>query len=222
MTENDQKGKITLGLITSWGLGSLFLLAGIACIADPDASGAVVPMLLVALLLLPPVRGFVHQKTGKSLSMSLRVVCVLILMGFAAAAMPKTNSLESSVATINNAATTLSATSASSPAPEASQPSSPAVAATQPQGQKGLVVESFTLQTDSYGIGKVVGTAKNNTKKQYAYVQVEFNLYDDTGAQVGSTIANINNFEAGGTWNFEAPVLETRATQAKLKGITSF
>ncbi len=163
MTEN-QKGKITLGFITSWGLSGLFLLAGIACIADPNASGAVVPMLLIALLLLPPVRGFVHQKTGKSLSMSLRIVCVLILMGFAAAAMPQTNSLESSVATINNAATTLSATSASSPAPEVNQPSAPAVAATQPQGQKGLVVEHFTLQMDSYGVGKVVGTVKNNTK----------------------------------------------------------
>src|SRR5690606_31115740 len=98
-----------------------------------------------------------------------------------------------------------------------------AVAAkTEAPAQKGLVVEDFSMQTDAYGMGKIVGTVRNNTKKQYSYAQVEFNLYDDSGAQVGSTIANVNNLEPGGTWAFEAPVLEARATQAKLKGISSF
>lgn len=84
------------------------------------------------------------------------------------------------------------------------------------------MVQSYALEVGEYGVGKVTGTLRNNSNKEFSYVQVEFNLYDDTGAQVGSTFANINNLEAGGTWHFEGPVLEDRATQAKLKGITSF
>ena len=60
--------------------------------------------------------------------------------------------------------------------------------------------EKFTLEeghigsTDEYGIRyKIEGTIKNNTDKQYSYVQVTFNLYDKDGAQIGSALANINN-----------------------------
>jgi predicted GNAT family acetyltransferase len=93
MSNTDEKnGRITLGLITSWGLGCLFLIAGAASVADPKTSGVVAPFLLIAVLLLPPIRRFVNQKTGKSISTGVRVICVLILMGFGAAAMPQTSS----------------------------------------------------------------------------------------------------------------------------------
>lgn len=48
------------------------------------------------------------------------------------------------------------------------------------------------------------GEIKNNTNKQYSYVQVSFNLYDKNGAQIGTAIDNINNLEAQGIWKFKA------------------
>jgi len=67
----------------------------------------------------------------------------------------------------------------------------------------------FTLvsqqgNTDNYGFITINGEIKNNTNKTYSYVQVTFTLYDASGAQVGTALANINNFEANGTWRFEA------------------
>lgn len=87
---------------------------------------------------------------------------------------------------------------------------------------KGLFVEEFSLQMDAYGLGKIVGTLRNTTNREYGYVQIEFNLYDGAGNQVGSTLANVNNLEPGRSWRFEAPVLTGEATEAQVKNITSF
>ena len=203
----NQKGKITLGLIISWGLGVLLLLSGAITLFNPETSMAGFTLLLISLLLLPPVRNFVHQKTGKSLSTGLRIVCILVLFGIGTVNLPQTETTSFGTTEIaNNTSASESATQAQA----------------EPAQKKGLVVEDFRLEMGEYGVGKIVGTLKNNTKKQYAYVQVEFNLYDGSGAQVGSTIANVNNLEPGGAWAFEAGVLESRATQAKLKGVSSF
>lgn len=71
--------------------------------------------------------------------------------------------------------------------------------------------EKFTLQdghkgtADKYGMSYTIeGTIKNNTDKQYSYVQVTFNLYDSDGAQIGTALANINNLEPNGLWKFKA------------------
>ena len=73
------------------------------------------------------------------------------------------------------------------------------------------VQEDFTLQdghtgsSDEYGMSYTIeGSIKNNTNKQYSYVQVTFNLCDADGAQIGSALANINNLEANGLWEFKA------------------
>ena len=88
--------------------------------------------------------------------------------------------------------------------------------------RRGLKVIKFDWETGEYGSRSLVGKVKNDSDKQYSYVQVEFNLYDKSGAQVGSTMANVNNLEPNGTWKFEAVVLQNNASSAKLKGITSF
>ncbi len=71
--------------------------------------------------------------------------------------------------------------------------------------------EKFTLEdghtgsSDQYGLSYTIeGTIKNNTDKQYSYVQVTFNLYDSDGAQIGTALANINNLEQNGLWKFKA------------------
>jgi len=83
------------------------------------------------------------------------------------------------------------------------------------------LVESH-VETGDYGSKYIVGTIKNNGAKTLSYVQVTINLYDDTGAQVGSTLDNVNNLEAGGTWKFKAYWLESDATNYKIKEITGF
>jgi hypothetical protein len=80
----------------------------------------------------------------------------------------------------------------------------------------------FKWKTDEYGNRFIAGTLINNTGNEYAYVEVEFNLYDGSGEQVGSTFTNMNNLIPNGTWNFEAVVIEDKAREAKLKGVTGF
>jgi hypothetical protein len=83
----------------------------------------------------------------------------------------------------------------------------------------GVYVENYSLDTLS---GVIRGTVKNDTPQSYKYVQVEFNIYDVSGNQIGSTLANVNNLEPGASWKFKAMVLEGAADRAELKGITKF
>lgn len=73
--------------------------------------------------------------------------------------------------------------------------------------------EKFTLVSDKmtteYGTSYIEGEIKNNTDKTYNYVQVTFNLYDKSGAQLGTAVDNINNLEPNGTWKYKALGLTT-------------
>ena len=83
------------------------------------------------------------------------------------------------------------------------------------------LIESH-IETGAYGVRYVVGQVRNNADRTYSYVQVTINLYDNSGAQVGSTLANVNNLEPGGLWKFKAVLLEDTATNYKIKEITGF
>jgi len=83
------------------------------------------------------------------------------------------------------------------------------------------LVESHT-ETGQYGNEYVAGTIKNNDNKEFSYVQVTINEYDASGAQIGSTLANVDNLEAYGTWKFQAPVLDSKAVSFKVKQITGW
>ena len=85
-----------------------------------------------------------------------------------------------------------------------------------------IVVDDIKMVKSQYGIKTVTGVATNTTDTNFAYAQVEINLYDAEGAQVGSTLANIHNLEPNGKWKFSAPVIEEKAVSAKFKGVTHF
>lgn len=68
----------------------------------------------------------------------------------------------------------------------------------------------------------ITGVIKNNTNRTYGYVQVEINLYDEDGVQIGSTLDNLNNLEGGGSWRFKAFVLEDDVDSYKIKDVTGF
>ena len=63
---------------------------------------------------------------------------------------------------------------------------------------------------------------RNNTTKTYGYVQVSINLYDASGALIGSTLANVNNLEPGGLWKFRAAVIETGVANWRVLDVTGF
>lgn len=76
-------------------------------------------------------------------------------------------------------------------------------------GETELNNGKFTLKAGHKGYFDgfsyyIEGELVNNKSKKYSYVQIEFNLYDSNGVQLGSAIANINNLEANGTWKFKA------------------
>lgn len=73
-----------------------------------------------------------------------------------------------------------------------------------------------------YGTKSICGIILNNTASQKSYVHVTINLYDASGIQIGSTLANVNNVEPGSKWKFKAPVLYENATSYKIKDITAF
>ena len=88
--------------------------------------------------------------------------------------------------------------------------------------------EKFTLvsdksTTDSLGTTYIEGKIKNNTDKEYSYVQVTFNLYDKDGAQLGTAMDNINNLEPNGIWKYKAMGLVTeKVASYKLVEITGW
>ncbi len=72
------------------------------------------------------------------------------------------------------------------------------------QEQEPYTISDEALDTSNpYGV-KITGTLVNNTDDDKSYLQIEYNLYDADGAQIGTAFANINNLKAGGTWKFEA------------------
>lgn len=69
---------------------------------------------------------------------------------------------------------------------------------------------------------KITGVAKNTSKKNYSYASVEFSVYDSSGNNLGTALANINNLSSGDSWRFEANLFSfpnTRPTHYKLVDI---
>lgn len=90
---------------------------------------------------------------------------------------------------------------------------------TQTQEKFSLVDSEESYDGFAYYVN---GTIKNNTDKQYSYVQVTFNLYDASGAQIGTAMSNINNLEGNGTWKFKAIGGTENAASYKLAEITGW
>ena len=90
----------------------------------------------------------------------------------------------------------------------------------QKEKKEDLEVLEHSVVQDGY-LSYVVGKIKNNTNRTYSYVQVSINLYKGE-SQAGSTLANVNNLEPGGTGEFKAMVTNTDATSYKIVDVTGF
>lgn len=73
------------------------------------------------------------------------------------------------------------------------------------------------------GLVSIEGIVTNPSAKHYRYAQVSFNLYDKHGNQVGSTLANVNNLEAYGTWKFHTLLVSNAHVETgKSQGVIGF
>lgn len=60
------------------------------------------------------------------------------------------------------------------------------------------------LVDKGYGVYYITGTLVNNSGTEKKYVQIEYVLKDESGAQIGTGLANTNNLAADGVWKYEA------------------
>jgi hypothetical protein len=74
-----------------------------------------------------------------------------------------------------------------------------------------LLVDSVRGWNEEHG-GYVTGTVENRRRRKAGYVQISFNLYDRSGAQIGSAFDNVTGLEPGGRWKFKALAIEKFAT----------
>ena len=65
--------------------------------------------------------------------------------------------------------------------------------------------DGHTGALDEYGIAYYIdGYVKNNSDREFSYVQIEFITYDSEGNTLGSCIDNNSGLEADGRWKFKA------------------
>lgn len=95
----------------------------------------------------------------------------------------------------------------------------PAVEAAMPK--PALQVEEFKIGYGRFGMA-VIGMVENRSDKKYGFVQLSINLYDSSGARVGSTVASISDLAGYGKWKFEAPITQGTATRAEIGELTGF
>lgn len=114
--------------------------------------------------------------------------------------------------------------SAARPAPAISTPAKPVAAPSIPkETPKRPDLEVLSSEWHREGpVLYVVGKVRNNRDRPYSYAQVMVNLYDDGDTQVGSTVANVNNLDAGKTWAFKAVVIEDAARRFEVKDVTGW
>lgn len=81
---------------------------------------------------------------------------------------------------------------------------------------------SFGKWTNKEYNSFITGRVQNKSEKTVRYAQISFNLFDDSGAQVGTAMANINNLAPSGIWKFEAIVMNDNVAKYKLAELNGF
>lgn len=113
-TPEKKPNKIGLGFILSWGLGGLFVLAGIIELFAQPVLG--IFTLLAGLVIFPPAVNFLKSKTNFELSRPLKIVVFFVLVGIGGALAGTTSSSNQSTSTsLSNTTTQQTQTQQSQP-----------------------------------------------------------------------------------------------------------
>lgn len=87
--------------------------------------------------------------------------------------------------------------------------------------QKDLVVIKYQLQKEGDN-QYITGQVKNNMNKVAKSVFLKFNLYNNSGVQIGDTIDNVGNIDPGGIWEFKTDVNKEGTTSVKPAELTHY
>jgi len=74
-------------------------------------------------------------------------------------------------------------------------------------------IEKEKLSKDDFGFVSISGQLTNQSGSDVSYLQIEYNLYDKDGAQIGTAIDNTTNLGDGKTWKFKASSLDNVADE---------
>ena len=81
-------------------------------------------------------------------------------------------------------------------------------------------VEKPNVVTDNWGFRSITGILENTSSVPYETLFIEFNLYDASGNQIGTASDLLSNLQAGGTWKFEAGILNEDAVRFELVSVS--
>jgi hypothetical protein len=85
-----------------------------------------------------------------------------------------------------------------------------------------LELISFEHERAEYGNGSIGGTVKNNSGKDYSYVQITFELLDEDDNTIGTALANVGGLRAEATWKYKAAILQDGMRRYRLQELTGF
>jgi hypothetical protein len=88
----------------------------------------------------------------------------------------------------------------------------------------GIVLESgISAEVNSIGAMYIRGRARNESGRDYSYVQLEFSVLDNSRAKIADALANTSGLDAGQTWRFEAvAVSASTADTVSLEDVTAY
>lgn len=90
-----------------------------------------------------------------------------------------------------------------------------------PITQTGFSISTVAIEkTTGTSLRHAVGTLTNTTDRQRFGVQIQFDLFDDSGKKVDATKDYQQVIEPKGEWKFHAPVMSSKATSAKTATVT--
>ena len=81
-------------------------------------------------------------------------------------------------------------------------------------------VEKPNVVTDNWGFRSITGILENTSSVTYESLFIQFNLYDASGNQIGTASDLLSNLQAGGTWKFEAGILDEDAVRFELVSVS--
>lgn len=101
---------------------------------------------------------------------------------------------------------------------ELSQPRSSAPVIVQAPPRPPIELGPTTTIADDYD-RYIIGTATNTTNRTFSWVNIEINLYDASGARLGSTGDFVSDLEPGSTWRWKAPIYDSKVTSYKIVNV---
>lgn len=70
------------------------------------------------------------------------------------------------------------------------------------------IVTDEEVDTSNSYYWTVTGKPADNTDRDIGYIPVEYVLYDEDGAQIGTAFDNTSNLKAGKTWKYSATCID--------------